>query len=304
MENESALEAVEPGIAERPMLGIGLTLLSCAVLRFHDVFTKKMSVFYPVGEILFFRAIGGLILLLPIALYLVRGQWKSEHPVLLTLRAVLILASMGCYVVAFRNAPIADVIAISLFSPVILSLLAIILFGEKVGLHRGGAIAVGLGAALIIANPSGEIYTPGTPWAFAGATLYAVVLLISKKAAGRDHPLLIQLYGVVIAAAVVPFWDGFSWGWPQSASHWSMLLGHGMLSAIGHTVLIFALRHAPASTVAPYTYSGVLFSAMYGVVFFGDVPGMTVLFGGGMLAASGLYIWYRERQNARRQRHA
>ena len=100
-----------------------------------------------------------------------------------------------------------------------------------------------------------------------------------------------SILGAVVASGVAPFY------WQTVAElDWLLFVFAGFAGAIGHLCLIRAFRHAPASVVAPFSYSSLIWATLFGFVLFGDLPDRWTLVGAAMIVGSGLYIYHRERQ--------
>jgi drug/metabolite transporter (DMT)-like permease len=93
----------------------------------------------------------------------------------------------------------------------------------------------------------------------------------------------------VVLSAIVPFF----WH-PVAPEHWGWMTAMGFLGALGHLLLIRALTLTPASLVAPFTYSQIIWAIALGYLVFGDLPDGWMLIGCAVIIASGLYVFYRE----------
>ena len=111
-----------------------------------------------------------------------------------------------------------------------------------------------------------------------------------------DDPLTSLLFtataGAVVTSLIVPWF----WSWP-TAFDWLLLIGSGLAGAIGHLCLIRALRLAPASVVAPFSYSSLVWATLFGFVIWGDWPNLWTWLGAALIIGSGLYIFHRERRH-------
>ena len=103
----------------------------------------------------------------------------------------------------------------------------------------------------------------------------------------------------MVTSAIVPF----HWQWPNPTD-WLIFVGIGFFGSVSHLCLIRAFSAAPASVVAPFTYSALLWSTSLGYLVFGDLPDRWVMLGAVLIVASGLYIFFREEALARREEGA
>ena len=126
--------------------------------------------------------------------------------------------------------------------------------------------------------------------------------LARQEAGGNVAPLTMQFwsgfFGTLIMAATLfimqPFdFPVFNLAWPE-LWQWQQLFLVGMLAAGGHLLVAHAFKHADASVLAPFQYAELVVAALLGWWLFNDIPAMTTWIGGGILVASGLYIFHRE----------
>ena len=95
--------------------------------------------------------------------------------------------------------------------------------------------------------------------------------------------------GVIVTSAVVPFW------WTASSPlAWTLMVGTGLLFGFGHYLLIKGFEVAPASMLAPFIYTQLIWVTIIGYIVFGNFPDGFTLLGGVVVIASGLYVWRRE----------
>ena len=87
------------------------------------------------------------------------------------------------------------------------------------------------------------------------------------------------------------------WHWQApDAREWVLLVGAGILGCVGHLCLIRAFRLAPASVIAPFAYSSLIWATILGFAIWQDVPELSTLIGASMIIGSGFYIFLRERR--------
>jgi len=78
----------------------------------------------------------------------------------------------------------------------------------------------------------------------------------------------------------------------------SLLLLLGVGAAVCFLMITKALALAPASLLAPFQYSAILWAAMFGWLIWQDVMTPRIILGNAILIASGLFVFYRERRLA------
>jgi len=134
----------------------------------------------------------------------------------------------------------------------------------------------------------------------AAAFTHALYQVFTRKLGTGDSPMTSLFYtgvtGALVMTAIVPFvWQ------PVAPADWPLLVFAGVAGGIGHLCLIRAFRHAPASVVAPFSYSSLLWATLFGYLLFDDLPGTWTLSGAALIIGSGLYIFHREQALERRQ---
>ena len=211
-------------------------------------------------------------------------------------RGLVILASTILNFVALHYLQLAQTVSIMFSTPLIVALLAGPILGEWVGLRRAIAIVIGFLGVIIVTQPGAS----GFHWAMllsvVGAVMYAAGNIMARILV-RDDPAAIAFFyvgavGAVVMAPVVPF----DFVWPSSPLAWSLMLLMGAAGAIGHGCLIVAHKYAPASILAPFIYTQLVWMVLSGWLFFGDVPDHATLAGASVVIASGIYLLWRERR--------
>ncbi len=220
----------------------------------------------------------------------------SRHPKQQLLRSVFLMSTTGLFNAGIRTTPLATATTIMFLNPVLVTVLAIPLLGEKVGLRRWMGVLFGFLGAVIVVRPWQEgmgAYGHGVLFLLAAAVLNANYQILTRRVRG-DDPLTSLLYtaaaGAVVTSLIVPWF----WSWP-SAFDWLLLIGTGLAGGLGHLFLIRSFRAAPASVVAPFSYSSLVWAALFGFVIWGDWPDLWTWAGAALIIGSGLYIFHRER---------
>ena len=281
---------------ERPLLGIGLMLLGTQVLPLMDGVAKALSARYPVLEVVWARYFFHVALVVPVVLWRYRAMaLRIQSPLLQLLRGVLMLVATGSFFAAIGRIPIADALAIAFVAPLLITAMSPFLLGERVGPRRWTAVTVGFVGVLIVLRPGAVALEVGSLLALATGAAYAVYAVTTRYLAGTIAPMLTvthtALFGCLVTSLLVPT----VWVTPSAADFGLMVL-MGLLGACGHFLLIVAYEQAPASLLAPCVYAEIAGAVLVGWVFFGDFPDAWTWAGICVIAASGVYIAYRERR--------
>lgn len=222
---------------------------------------------------------------------------QSKAPGLQTGRSLLLMLTTGLFNAGVRTIPLATATSIMFFSPILVTVLSIPLLGEHVGWRRWIGVILGFIGALIIVRPwaggAGAVGI-GAVFLLSAALLNASYQIITRKVRIHDQPMTSLLYTAVAGAVVTSVLVPWFWTWPTSLD-WLLFMATGLAGGLGHLFLIQALRHAPASVVAPFSYSALIWATLFGWLFFAEWPDLWTWAGAGLIIASGLYIFHRER---------
>ena len=287
--------APRPARADRPFKGIALILLSTIFLGTSDATAKYLSATLPSIEIAWIRFLVFAIIMVPAMLpgsplYALR----TASVRLQLLRGVALLGSSLFFISGLRFLPIAEASATGFVSPLFVTALSIVFLGEKVGVRRWMATAVGLIGVLIILRPGTSAFHAAAFFPIVSALAWAGTLIMTRMMSGREHAFTTMTYssiaGVAIMSVLVPFvWVAPSWH--------DILFGIliGVASTAGQWIVVLAFRYADASVLAPFSYTQLLWVSILGFLIFGEVPDVWTVVGAAFIVASGLYTAHRER---------
>jgi drug/metabolite transporter (DMT)-like permease len=254
----------------------------------------------PTAEVVFVRYLGHLILVVAFALPAGEPFLRTGNARDVGVRGAFLLLSTVLNFAALGYLPLTTTAAIFFSSPLWVCLLSIPLLGEEVGPRRWAAMGVGFLGVLVVTRPwAGPVH-----WAVVfsvGAALCgAFYSILTRKLAGRDSATTQQFYAALIATVGMAPLALPGWVWPGGWAGWFAFLAIGVFGWASHQVLIIAHRYAPASTLAPISYAQMIFMIASSWLIFAQPPDGWVLAGAAIVAASGIYIWLRERALARR----
>ena len=274
------------------LAGIALMLAGVWAFSFGDALGKYIVAAYPVGQLLFLRAIASLLLLSPL-IWRSRAEFmRLERPGLHLLRVVLSTLEVMAFFVAVRYLPLADVITFYLASPIFVTALSALVLREQVGWRRWCAVGVGFSGVLIAMQPSAQTITWPALIALGGSTCFAILMLITRSLRGASDVVLasMQFIGTLtFGALLLPF------GWvTPSLPGFGLFALAGAISVGALLCINRSLKLAPASVVVPYQYSMIVWAVMFGYAVFGDVPTLATLIGAAIIIGAGFYIFLRE----------
>jgi drug/metabolite transporter (DMT)-like permease len=260
-----------------------------------DVTAKYLSATLPSIEIAWIRFLVFAMIMVPAMLpgsplYALRSDRKGLH----VMRGVTLLLSSLLFISGLGFLPIAEASATGFVSPLFVTALSIFFLGERVGMRRWIATAVGLIGVLIILRPGSSAFHPAAFFPIVSALAWACTLIMTRMMSGRERAITTMTYssivGVCIVSALVPFvWVTPSWH--------DILFGIliGVASTAGQWIVVLAFRYADASVLAPFQYTQLLWVSILGFMIFGEVPDAWTVTGAAFIVASGLYTAHRER---------
>ena len=221
---------------------------------------------------------------------------RTRRPLLQVVRSLLLFGSTAFNFVALRHLQLADTLSIQFAAPLAVALLAGPLLGEWSSRERLAAIAAGFCGVLVIVRPGlGEVQ-PAVLYSLGNMLCYALYIITTRKLAAYDSTATTMFYSGLSGLALMSPLLPWIWTSPGTPCVWALLVGVGLFGTLGHWLLVLAHARAPASVLAPFIYTQLLWSVLLGYLLFGDVPQGTTLTGAAIVVASGLYLLARERR--------
>jgi drug/metabolite transporter (DMT)-like permease len=299
----SSTTTIQPQIAAvRPVAasGIGLGALAFGLFSVMDALIKWLSATYPVPQLVVFNALFALI---PVALMAMsRGglsQLRTRRLGLHLLRGTLGTLGGLLAFYAFSRLPLADAYAIIFATPLLITALSVPILGEAVGWRRWCAVLVGFAGVLVMLRPGIAPVGPGSLAALGAACASACAILLVRKLSMTETTASIAFYSNLTAVTLMA--ATFSPSFVAPSLHDLLLMAlSGLFGGSALLILIAAYRRTPAALVAPFQYTQMLWAIVLGVLFWGDLPEAAMLLGASIVAASGLFILYRETALGRR----
>jgi drug/metabolite transporter (DMT)-like permease len=295
--------------SDRILPGVSLMILFCVVAPLIDVSAKLAAASVPVGQITAARFLLQAALMAPIlALMGLSLRLTPRTLWLSTLRAAFLILSTFTFASAVAVMPVADALAIAFVEPFLLLLLGWAVFGEAVGPRRIAACGVAFLGALLVIRPSLAAFGAVALYPLGTALTFALYLLVTRVLSREMHPVTMQFHTALIGSAiclpVLILAEGTGLG-PldpvmPAGTAWGYLAGVGLAATVSHMAITYALKFAPAATLAPLHYLEIVSAALFGYLVFGDFPGAMTWAGIALIVASGLYVIHRERQIAQR----
>lgn len=292
---------------DRPLLGIGLILAMAACFAVLDTSAKRLGIALPVLVVLWSRY---AFQALAMATWLLRpGRrhlLRPAHPRFQLVRGLLLVVVSGLGFLGLQHLPVAEFTAVVMLTPVLVTVLAVLVLGERLTPLRWVLVGGGFAGALIVVRPGSGLFGWAALIPAAGALCYAVFQLLTRRYAGLEDPLTTHLWTGVVGAAVASvallalpdeLWPELAWAGPGL---WTLLLLVGVFGTVGHLLLIHALGMAPMALLMPFTYVQIAFASVAGWVVFHHVPDATAFTGMAVIAVCGAAsVWLNASESGR-----
>jgi len=274
--------------------------MALAVIFFTGIDTsaKWLSIAgLPILQIVFIRYFGHLVIALLIYLPQEgREVLHSNAPGKQFLRSCFLLGSTILNFMALKFLPITVTTTIAFAQPIVITILAIPLLGEKVGIRRFLAVCTGFLGVLLVVQPWGAEFHPAMAFSLGALLVASLYFIMTRMLAGIETNATQQIWSTAMATAVLAPFVLSIWTWPPSPLAWAVAIIIGACGAFGHIATAIASRWADASILAPMIYLQLFLAALAGILVFDTWPTIWTLGGGAIIIASGLYIWQRERK--------
>jgi drug/metabolite transporter (DMT)-like permease len=193
----------------------------------------------------------------------------------------------------------AKALTLAFVAPLITTAFSPILLGEKVGIKRWSAVLIGFFGSLVVIRPGFIELNLATIAALGTGCFYGIYLVITRKLHSTDNPLLTLLLTGIVGLSIGSFFVPIVWITP-SLTQWFWLAIMGIFACMGHLLLIYSLKFADASKLAPLGYFEIIPNIILGYYIFNDFPDSWTFLGLFIIVSSGIYVIRRELLSNRR----
>ena len=219
---------------------------------------------------------------------------RTKYPKLQFLRSVALMMATTLFFFAFSRLGLAEASAIFNISPVLITLGAFLFLREQIGPRRVIGILVSLLGALIIIRPGSGVFTVYAILPLGAAIFYSTYSLATRFVGADESPWTSLFYSAIFGTICYSIYIVFNWN-PMSNNALLLTIIIGLFGTAGHICLIRALTLGEASLVAPFIYTNLLFTTIWGFVLFGNFPDFWTIVGALIIVAAGIYVWARDR---------
>lgn len=286
---------------DNTLRGIGLACTAFFLFSVMSAMAKVLSDTHHVAEIAFYR---NLIFFLPLLIYILLKKnpalFKTKKPRAVAFRAIIGSISLITTYGAFAALPMADTTVLLFTSTLITPFLVHFFLKEHVGIYRWCAIAVGLCGVILMAGPTGTMAPLGLALGLSAAAMHAM-MYATLRYLKTESSLTVTFY-FILAGIIVPgiFFMPFVAAPILNLKELALFLLLGASGGMAQLCLASAHRLAPASLVAPFNYTGLIWATIFDITIWAKIPSWPVLVGGAIIISSNLFILHRERINARK----
>ncbi len=274
--------------------GALFALLAFGIFATHDVFVKTLGAQYSPIQIVFFSVLFSF----PLATVMLMrdakpGTLLPRHPWWMALRTLAAVSTGVTAFYAFTVLPLAQTYAILFAAPLLITILAIPILGERVHLRRWLAVLVGLGGVIIVLRPGGTDLGLGHAAALTAAVGGSLASIIVRRIGKDERPVVMMLYPMVANFVLMGAALAFVYK-PMPIEHLGLLALVSLFAWTAGRFVIAAYQAGEAAIIAPMQYSQIIWAAVYGYFFFDETIDQPTLIGASVIIASGLYIVLRE----------
>ena len=276
------------------MKAIFLNISAWIMLPFMDAIAKYLSSELPFFQITWARYFFTVVLVLPFMIFFFKDQLKwTENPKLQFYRGLTLFFANICFFYSISIISMAKALTLAFVAPLITTSMSPFFLGEKVGMRRWSAVIVGFIGILVVIRPGFIEFNLASFAAIGTGFFYGIYLIITRKLHSSDNPLLTLLLTGVVGAFIGSFIVPVVWVNPTLAQ-WSWLILMGLFACLGHILLIYSLKYADASKLAPFGYIEIVPNIILGYYLFNDFLDLWSILGLLIIIFSGLYVIRRE----------
>jgi drug/metabolite transporter (DMT)-like permease len=298
MDPDPQAQALEQHRKARRSSLTGIALMCCALACFSclDTTAKYLNTHMDTLQTIWARYMSAFVLAFFMFNPLSRpGLLRTKKPVMQFVRSALLLGSTAFNFYAINVLQLNQVLSIMFATPLLVAAVAGPILGEWIGWRRWVAIVIGFTGVLLVTRPGAGGIHPAALFAVASVGCYVFYIITTRILSRYDSSETTLFYSNLVGAAGMSFVLPFVWSPPQSVFLVFLMVMVGGLGSFGHYLLIAAHRLAPASTLAPFIYTQIVWTTGLGFLVFHEVPNAWTISGAAVVIASGLYLLYRER---------
>jgi drug/metabolite transporter (DMT)-like permease len=274
-------------------------ILGIACFAAADAIGKWVVADYSVFQVLAVRsALAVLILHVLAPVFGGREVVRSQQPAAHVVRSLCSTLAFLFFFASVRVLPLADAVAVEFGGPFIVMALSVPILGEHVDRGRWIAVAVGFLGMLLIVQPTGEGIRPEALLIMASSISYAFMMVLTRwmarRSGGAERTFTFLVYTMTLQG-LVGLLGAFSAWKRMSGFDFALTSAMGVFALGGQLGVTAAFQRAPASVVAPFEYTALVWATFFGLFIYGDFPQPAVWIGVAIIVGAGVYTIRRER---------
>ena len=281
-------------INNKKKLAIILMILGAFILTVQNSLVKSLSFFYPIWEIVFFRALSGTIIALLLIMYFGWEKLISTKVIVHLIRAFSAVLCIVFFFFGLKYLMFAENQALLHTAPIIATLLAFPILGERITLNNLLAIFFGFIGIIVILKPSHDLFNFYSLLPIASAFFMAISYICTRYLMDTESSVTIIFYYSLALLFTSIFFVPNNFIMPNLA-HATTLFSLGVFGTLGHYLLSQSAKLAEVRIITPFEYTGFIFVAAIGYLFFNEIPSLRVIIGAMFIILSGAYIIYKTR---------
>lgn len=273
--------------------GAIILVIAAGLFTLMTTFIKLLGDTLHVAQILLVRQFVMTAIVMPSIIVGFPGVLKTGTPTLQIVRIFFALGAMTLGFTAIIKMPLADATALGFAKSFFVSIFAVFILQETVGLRRWAAVIVGFVGVLIMLQPGTDGFNIYGLYAVIAAACAGFVMVIIRLMARTEDPITIlawQAIGVGLAMIVPAI---YYWQWP-TLTEWILLLAMGAVSYFAQFANITAYKYGEASLLASLDYLRLVYATIFGFVIFSTLPGANTWIGAIIIILASVYTIWRE----------
>lgn len=286
---------------DEPLRGIGYYLVASIVFCVADTIAKSLAAQLSIVQITWMRYVVFATMALVLTTRSAGSSFRVRTPWMQLARGMCLAGSSLLFVLGIRDIGLAEAATIGFLGPILVTGLSVPFLGETVGWRRWCALAAGMAGVMVVLRPGTGAFQPEGLFRVASAVFWSIGVILTRKMTATERAETTTFWsafsGLLLLTAFIPFFFTMPTG-----RQIALAFGQGLLSSAGQWLVILSLRCTPASILAPFSYTQLLWSTLAGFLVFGAFPDEWTSVGAAIIVASGLYTAHRERVRAREKR--
>jgi drug/metabolite transporter (DMT)-like permease len=273
---------------DNPARGALLVIAAALMFASMGVLIRSAAQVLPNEQVVFFRNLFGLLVLIPLLLRRRRlPSLKTARTLLHLTRSLFGLAAMYCFFFALAYLPLSDAVLLNFTAPLFIPFVAVLWLGEQVTARIVSAIVIGFAGVLFILKPGSGVHSWVALVGLASGVFAAVAMVSLRRLSTTEPPLRVVAYYALVCTSVSAVPMIWSWQTPP----WqvlALLAGAGAFATTGQYLLSKGYGYAPAAQIGPFTYTAVVFAAAWGWLLWDEVPDRLSLSGTALVVLAGI----------------